>query len=79
VIFAARKEIHAIRMMEVVENYIVALVAATRRPTAFGDKLKDWIAIGASPRGTLALDCTSRVLDPRPRLRHTRRCPGGCA
>jgi len=39
----------------------VALVAATRRPAEFGDKLKEWVNIGASPRGTLALDRTSRA------------------
>ena len=48
-------------MIEAVETYIVALIAATRRPSEFGDKLKDWISIGASPRGTLALDRTSRA------------------
>lgn len=60
-VFAARKEIRAVTMVEAVENYIVALIAATRRPSDFGDKLKGWIAIGASPRGTLALDRTSRA------------------
>ncbi len=38
-----------------------ALIAATRRPAEFGDRLKNWIAIGASPRGSLALDKCSRV------------------
>jgi MoxR-like ATPase len=60
-IFTAREEVRAVRMIEAVETYIVALVAATRRPSEFGDKLKDWINIGASPRGTLALDRTSRA------------------
>lgn len=60
-VFAARKEIRAVTMVEAVENYIVALIAATRRPSDFGDRLKGWIAIGASPRGTLALDRTSRA------------------
>jgi MoxR-like ATPase len=60
-IFRARQEIRAVRMIEAVEAYIVALIAATRRPAGFGDQLKDWIGIGASPRGTLALDRTSRA------------------
>ncbi len=60
-IFAARQEIRAVKMVAAVESYIVALVAATRRPAEVGDKLKGWIAIGASPRGTLALDRTSRA------------------
>ena len=60
-IFDARKEIDAVKSVEAVETYIVALIAASRRPAEFGDKLKDWIAIGASPRGSLALDKSSRV------------------
>ena len=55
--------------VEAIEAYIVALIAATRRPAEFGDKLKDWITIGASPRGSLALDRCSRDarLAARPR------------
>ena len=60
-IFAARTEIRAVKMVEAVEQYIVALVAATRRPSEHGERLKDWIAVGASPRGTLALDRASRA------------------
>lgn len=61
VIFDARKEIDAVKSADAVETYIVGLIAASRRPAEFGDKLKDWIAIGASPRGSLALDKASRV------------------
>ena len=60
-IFDARAEIDRVKSVDAVENYIVALVAATRRPAEFGDKLKGWITIGASPRGSLALDRSSRV------------------
>jgi MoxR-like ATPase len=60
-IFSARKEIDAVTMVEAVESYIVALIAATRQPAGFGERLKDWIAIGASPRGTLALDRAARA------------------
>jgi MoxR-like ATPase len=60
-IFNARKEIDAVRMESVVEDYIVALIAASRRPAEFSDALKGWVGIGASPRGTLALDRTSRA------------------
>jgi MoxR-like ATPase len=60
-IFDARQEIDRIKTADAVETYIVALVAATRRPASCGDKLKTWIAIGASPRGSLALDRCSRV------------------
>jgi MoxR-like ATPase len=60
-IFAARREIDAVASVAAIESYIVALVAATRRPADFGGKVKDWITIGASPRGSLALDRCSRV------------------
>jgi len=60
-IFEARGEIDRVTSVDAIESYIVALVAATRRPADFGAKLKDWIAIGASPRGSLALDRCSRV------------------
>jgi len=61
VIFDARAEIDSVKSADAVESYIVALVAATRRPAELGDKLKDWITNGASPRGSLALDRSSRV------------------
>jgi MoxR-like ATPase len=61
VVFQARREIDAVQMVDPVEKYVVALVAASRRPAEFGDKLKSWIGIGASPRGTIALDRTSRA------------------
>jgi len=60
-IFAARREIDAVTSAPAIEAYIVALIASTRRPADFGDKLKGWITIGASPRGSLALDRCSRV------------------
>ena len=44
-----------------VEPYIVALIAATRRPEQFGEDLRRWIHVGASPRGTLALYKVSRA------------------
>jgi len=60
-IFRARDAVHAVFVAETVEQYIVALVDATRHPRGFGDKLKKWIQIGASPRGGLALDKCARV------------------
>jgi MoxR-like ATPase len=80
-VFAARAEIAAITPSEIVENYIVALIQATRTPQAFGDKLPRWIALGASPRGSLALDpvFARGCLAGRPRLRHSGGCSGGCA
>lgn len=61
-VFDARKEVLAVQVAEAVEKYMIALVAATRRPGDFKDaKLSGWIKIGASPRGTLALDRGARA------------------
>jgi MoxR-like ATPase len=60
-VFDARAEIDKVKTAEAVETYMVALIAATRRPAEFGDSLKKWISIGASPRGSLALDRCSRT------------------
>jgi MoxR-like ATPase len=67
-IFKAREEIHQIVVAAAVERYMVALIAATRRPEQFGSDLQHWIHVGASPRGTLALDkvsCTRAWLHGR--------------
>ncbi|RYD20798.1 MAG: AAA family ATPase, partial [Verrucomicrobiaceae bacterium] len=61
VVLDARKEVLAVTVSETVEKYMVALIAATRRPGDFKDsKIGAWIKVGASPRGTLALDRASR-------------------
>jgi MoxR-like ATPase len=58
----ARREVLAVRVSDTVEKYIVALIAATRRPADFKQsKLSTWIKVGASPRGTLALDRGARA------------------
>jgi MoxR-like ATPase len=61
VIFAARKEVHNIQMAPAVEEYIVALIEATRYPERYDKELRKWIQIGASPRGTIGLDKCSRA------------------
>lgn len=61
VIFAARREIHAVQMADAVQQYIVALIEATRYPERYDKDLRKWIQIGASPRGTIGLDKCSRV------------------
>jgi MoxR-like ATPase len=60
-IFDARAEITAIRIPQAMEDYIVALVAATRRPAEFNEDLAKYIQVGVSPRGSIALDKTSRA------------------
>ncbi len=60
-VFDARAQVHAIHMAESVERYIVDLIMATREPTRYGGNLADWIDVGSSPRGTIALDRCSRA------------------
>jgi MoxR-like ATPase len=60
-IFDARAEVHQVFVSDAVEKYLVAVIAATRRPGDYSPDLKAWIQIGASPRGTLASDRCSRA------------------
>ncbi|WP_442885609.1 AAA family ATPase [Amaricoccus sp.] len=60
-VFAARREIGAVHVAEAMERYMADLVNATRVPAEFGDDLKRWIEIGASPRASLALDRCGRT------------------
>jgi len=57
----ARDEIAGVRIPEPMEDYIVALIAATRRPAELDGDLAKYIQVGASPRGSLALDKVSRA------------------
>jgi len=45
-----------------VEKYIVDLIFATRYPARYTYELKSYISLGASPRGTLAMDRCARVV-----------------
>jgi MoxR-like ATPase len=60
-IFDARAEIKNIHVSEAIERYIVDLINATRAPQRYSDELKRWIEVGASPRGSLALDKCGRA------------------
>ena len=60
-VFDARGEIDAVKIGEPMEDYLVALVAATRRPAEFGEDLARYIQVGVSPRGSIALDRVSRA------------------
>lgn len=57
----ARRAVHAIHMAPAIERYIVDLVQATREPATVGEDVGRWIEVGASPRGTIALDRCSRA------------------
>ena len=60
-IFAARAEVLNLHLAPALEEYIVQLVLGTRTPKAYGNDLTRWIAYGASPRGTIALDRCARA------------------
>lgn len=61
-VFEARRDIADIYMAEPVEQYLLALVLATRDPQRLDPELARWTAFGASPRGTIALDRCARAL-----------------
>ena len=60
-VFAARQEVLAIHMASPVEQYIVQLVIASRKPGAYSKQLAGWIEYGGSPRATIALDRCARA------------------
>ncbi|WP_182869585.1 AAA family ATPase [Rhodopirellula sp. JC639] len=60
-VFAARREVNAVHVAETAARYMVDLVIATRQAERYGDQLANWIHVGASPRGTIALDAAARA------------------
>ncbi|MCX8770250.1 MoxR family ATPase [Vibrio parahaemolyticus] len=62
VVLEARRQLPNIVVSDLVENYIVALVMATRKPERYADSnLAKWIEIGSSPRASIALDKCARA------------------
>lgn len=60
-VFQARAQAADIYMAEPVEQYLLALVLATRDPGSLDPELARWTSFGASPRGTIALDRCARA------------------
>ncbi|MEH6578922.1 MAG: MoxR family ATPase [Amphritea sp.] len=60
-LFAARREVMDTYMADNLEDYLVALVMATRNPAAYGEDLEGSLTFGASPRATIALDLAVRA------------------
>jgi MoxR-like ATPase len=60
-IFSARDSVLKMHLTDVLEEYLIQLVLATRNPGAYGDDLYGWLQYGASPRATIALDRCSRA------------------
>ncbi len=61
-VFQARQAISEIYMAEPVEEYLLALVLASRDAGKLDPELGRWMAFGASPRGTIALDRCARAM-----------------
>jgi MoxR-like ATPase len=61
VVFEAREEIASVKISENMERYIVDIISATRNPSKYSEELDQWIDFGASPRGTIAVDKSSRT------------------
>ena len=61
IIFEARREVLDMHLSEPLERYLVELVLATRTSARYGDDLARWIAYGASPRASIALDRCARA------------------
>ncbi|HHQ4738513.1 AAA family ATPase [Aeromonas veronii] len=61
-ILQARSKLSAMTVSPLVEHYIIALVMATRHPDRYpATGLPQWIAVGASPRASIALDKCARA------------------
>ena len=60
-VFAARSEIAGIQVAPAMARYMADLIFASRYPASYSEDLDRWIDVGASPRGSLALDKCSRV------------------
>jgi MoxR-like ATPase len=60
-VMAARLEVLATHLAEPLQDYIVQVVLATRKPENYGDELRGLLQYGASPRATLALDRCARA------------------
>ncbi|MGY3856619.1 AAA family ATPase [Aeromonas sp. NJAU223] len=55
------QEISRVHVAPAVEQYILNLVGMTRHPQGVSDELAGYIALGVSPRGTLALERCGRA------------------
>jgi MoxR-like ATPase len=60
-ILLARRDALGVHVSNEVEEYLVQLIAATRHAERYNSSFKGYIAYGASPRATLALDRCSKV------------------
>jgi len=60
-VFDARAEIHQVQVAPAIDQYIVALIDATRNGEKYSEELGAWIDVGASPRGGISIDKAARA------------------
>ncbi|WP_306694962.1 MoxR family ATPase [Vibrio sp. A14(2019)] len=60
-IFSARQAVLNIHMAEPIDQYIIRLIMATRKPADYDATLAQWLEMGVSPRATIALDRCARA------------------
>lgn len=60
-ILDARQAVMQVYLSPQVEDYMLELILATRKPAQYGDDMADWLQYGASPRATIALDICARA------------------
>ena len=60
-LFQARAEVLNLHMTKAIEEYIVAIIMATRQSEKYGSDLPRLLRFGASPRGTISLERAARA------------------
>lgn len=60
-LFEARNDVLDLYLAEPLEDYLLQLILATRKPKVYGDDLASWLQYGASPRASIALDRCARA------------------
>jgi MoxR-like ATPase len=60
-LFEARAQVLAVHLADSLEDYLLQIILATRKPKAYGQDLAGWLQYGASPRASIALDRCSRA------------------
>lgn len=61
IIYQAWREVTEIHVSDVVKDYIVGIVHASRNPAEYEEQLAQWISAGGSPRATLGLERAARA------------------
>ena len=60
-LFEARNDVLDLHLAEPLEDYLLQIILATRKPKVYGNDLANWLQYGASPRASIALDRCARA------------------